>query len=294
MRKFLTFAGFILLSGSLCAATLNSTAKELAPSSKWWLDYADNSCVVIRNFGEGDDLIALRLTRSAPGSGLSMTLAGKALRSSEAVLDIPLAFEDGTAGTRPPMVMANSGKAAERPMLVLSTVRLDNAHGSGYPQDSEVPEVTPEREAGVSSLIFRSPDRKWYRLKTGSMKSIMAALRTCTDKVIESWGYSPSEQHGLSRPATPKENPRMWLAPNDYPKSMLSTGSMAIVESRMDIDETGHVTGCSIISATLPKEAAATTCKLLSRRATFLPALDASGKPVKSYYLNTVRWVIRH
>lgn len=286
-------AGFFMISASLYGAIPSSTAKELTPSSKWWLNYADNSCVIIRNFGEGDDLIAMRLTRSAPGSGVSMTLAGNALKSSEAILDLPLAFEDGTPGTQPPMVVANTGKAAETPLLALSTVRLDNAHGSGYPKDSDPPDVTPEREAAVSSLIFRAPDRNWYRLKTGSMKSIMAALRTCTDKVVESWGYSPAEQRALSRPATPTENPRRWLGSFDYPQSMLNSGSMAIVESRLDIDETGQVAGCHINSATLPQKASDTTCKLLSKRAKFLPALDASGKAVKSYYLNTVRWVIR-
>lgn len=265
----------------------------MAPSSKWWLDYAQNTCIVFRSFGEGEKSIVIRLARSAPGSGMSLTMVGSALKSSDAILEIPLAFEDGSPAASTQMLLANTGKAGEKPMLAWGSVRLDNVHGKAYPKEGDPPEVTPEREAAVSSLIFRAPNRKWYRLKTGSMKGIMAAMRTCTDKVIESWGYPPAVQHSLSRPATPTEQPSKWLGVFDYPESMLNTGSMAIVEFRLDITDTGEVSDCKVISATLPKEASQATCKLISRRAKFLPALDASGSPVKSYFLSTVRWVIR-
>ncbi len=35
------------------------------------------------------------------------------------------------------------------------------------------------------------------------------------------------------------------------------------------------------------------TCAALMRRVRFTPALDAKGQPVPSFYLNTVRWIMR-
>lgn len=282
-----------VFSATNCVAASPTEVIDLAPSTKWWLNYAENTCVVFRSFGEGENSIVIRLARSSPASGVSLTMVGKGLRSSEAVLELPFAFEDGSTNSSTHLLLVNTGKANEKPMLAWGSVRLDNVHGSGYPQGGNPPEVTPEREAAVSSLIFRAPNRTWYRLRTGSMKAIMAAIRSCTDKVIESWGYSPAVQHSLSRPATPTEQPSKWLGPFDYPKSMIVSGTMAIVEFRLDVADTGDVAGCKVISATLPEEASDTTCKLISQRAKFLPALDAAGKAAKSYYMGTVRWVIR-
>lgn len=293
MRFMVSIGALFLASTSVCAAGPEISVKDLEASSKWWLDYAGNVCVVHRGFGSGDSNIVLRLARSSPGNGMSLTMVGKALKSGTPVLDIPLMFEDGTPVPPTQLLIANTGKAGDNPALIFSNARLDNFHGSAYPKDSDPPDVTPAREAAVTSMIFRAPNRKWIRLKTGSMKGIMAAMRTCTDKVIESWGYSPAVQHTLTRPATPKEDPSKWLGVFDYPQSMLQSGQMAIVDFRLDITETGDVGDCTVISATLPKEASKATCKLISRRAKFLPALDASGAAVKTYYMSTVRWVIR-
>jgi len=293
MRRF--FGGLIALTlvSPASAAEQRAAATNLEPTSKWWLNYTDNKCVVLRSFGSGEGAIVVRMSRSAPASGFQLTLIGKLMRSSAPIVDLPVNFEAGQPATTNAVLFGNAGKVGDTPMVVLATARLDNLHGDAYPQDGEPPTVTPEQEAAVTALTFRAPSRKWYRLQTGSMKGIMAAMRACTDKVIESWGYSPAVQNSLTRPAKPIGSPSKWLSSVDYPLSMHVMGSMAIVEFRLDIADTGNVTGCTIIAATLPEEAAATTCELLSRRAKFMPALDAMGKPVKTFGVSTIRWTIR-
>ncbi len=62
------------------------------------------------------------------------------------------------------------------------------------------------------------------------------------------------------------------------------------VRFRLDVDETGNVAGCRVLYRTNPDEFADLSCKLISKRAKFAPALDAKGKPVKSYYISQIRW----
>lgn len=292
MRRFVGCLIALCLVSPASAAEQRAAATDLEPTSKWWLNYTDNNCVVHRSFGSGDGAIVMRMSRSAPASGFQLSLIGKPLRSSAAVVDLPVHFEAGQPAATTAILFGNAGKVGDTPMVALVTARLDNLHGDAYPQDQQPPAVTPEQEAAVTALTFRAPNRKWYRLQTGSMKGIMAAMRTCTDKVVESWGYSPAVQNSLTRPALPTVSPNKWLGSFDYPQSMLFSGSMAIVDFRLDIAETGNVSGCSITGSTLPKEAATTTCDLLRRRAKFTPAQDAEGKPVKSYFVSSVRWVI--
>ena len=50
--------------------------------------------------------------------------------------------------------------------------------------------------------------------------------------------------------------------------------------------------GCHVLMRFNPDEFADLTCNLLKKRATFKPAVDAQGNPVKTYFVNKVRFVI--
>ena len=53
----------------------------------------------------------------------------------------------------------------------------------------------------------------------------------------------------------------------------------------------GVPTKCAIQQATSSPEFTKLTCDLLVKRARFSPALDRDGKPVASFYTNSVRWL---
>jgi len=73
---------------------------------------------------------------------------------------------------------------------------------------------------------------------------------------------------------------------------MLYAGQSAIVEFRMIVSDDGSPASCHIQSTTRPKEFDKAVCGSLMKRARFKPALDADGKPLASYYRNTVRFAI--
>jgi hypothetical protein len=68
-------------------------------------------------------------------------------------------------------------------------------------------------------------------------------------------------------------------------------GHNGLVQFRLDVDPGGKVAGCFILSRTSPDDFADITCRAMTRRARLQPALDAKGKPIRSYYVNKVIWL---
>ena len=131
-----------------------------------------------------------------------------------------------------------------------------------------------------------------YRLELRSMGAPMAALRTCMDNLLTHWGYDPAVVASLSRGVTPIGSPGNWITSADYPSKSLMQGHNGIVQFRLDVDEAGKILGCHILARTNPDEFADVSCRAVSRRAKLQPALDATGRPVKGFYITKVRFII--
>src|SRR5438270_12549955 len=96
-----------------------ATPIRLAASSPWIVDYAANSCRLIRHFGEGKDTTILALESEAPGA-IDMLVAGRPLATS---------LEDVFARFVPVQIKPISGIVGittdkHEPMVLWSTVRL--------------------------------------------------------------------------------------------------------------------------------------------------------------------------
>ena len=81
------------------------------------------------------------------------------------------------------------------------------------------------------------------------------------------------------------------ISGDDYPPSALDNNEQGSVSVSLTIGPNGRVTGCSpggSASATLKSA----TCRLLTARARFSPAQDASGNPTTSTYSQTITWRI--
>ncbi|MEY4952630.1 MAG: hypothetical protein RL299_1054, partial [Pseudomonadota bacterium] len=106
------------------------------------------------------------------------------------------------------------------------------------------------------------------------------------------WGYDPKQQAQLTRPVTPTKSPGSWLRSDDYPAGSLMKGHNGLVQFRLDVDSSGVVTGCYVLHRTNPDDFADLTCKLISKRAKFVPALGKDGQPVKSFFISKARFMI--
>lgn len=270
-------------------ALAKSAPTELARVGKWEVNYDKDRCSLFGKFGTDKNEIIAQFTRFQPGDSMEMRLYGQVLKVEGQFFPVVFDFGPLENPQKREAMVGNSGKV---PMVLYGGVRLDDWSGA-KPLDV-APPLTPADEAKVTTLTVKAPTGKWYRLALGRMDTPMTVLRRCTTDLVRSWGYDPAVIASLKSAPSPVGSPGKWLSSNDYPDKMLAKFQNALIQFRLDIDGAGAVGGCSILSQAGEAEFAETTCRLLSKRAKFSPALDADGKATRSYYISSVRWTIGH
>jgi len=262
---------------------------SLAHDGPWVANFDDDSCQLLGRFGTGKSAIVAIFTRYQPSNGFDLALQGESLKREGSSSQIKLAFGPGLPEQE---ALATLGTLGGKPLMMFNALRLDRWTRSPDRRDEVPPAIYPEQEAAVSTLTVRLGGKRNYRLELGSMGKPMATMRTCMDGLLEHWGYDPTAFAAQSRPAIPIGSPGNWVIPADYPSKALTAGHNGLIQFRLDLDETGKILGCHILARTNPDEFADAACHALNRRARFEPALDAAGKPTKTFYINNIRFVI--
>jgi TonB family protein len=285
MLKSWIFASVVAAALPVAAAAATKTPETLSRTGSWVLDYDRDACHLAAQFGTGKDVMVMRLTRYEPGDWFDLSLYGRRLASpgtrSEASIDFGL-------GGKPFETDAMNGKAARLPLMLLGSMRLDGWRRAG--PDDIPPVLTPEQEAAVSGATVKIEGKGAFRLAFGSLAKPMAQLRACQTDLVKSWGYDPVVQASLAKPVRPTSSPGEWLRPGDYPPGAIHAGQNGIVQFRLDVDPDGKISGCHVLARTSPDVFADTTCRNVTRRARLEPALDADGRPVRSFDVQKVLW----
>lgn len=292
LSMFVFLAALALPGGAMAKEPL-----RLKPSSKWNVHYADDSCRMGRIFGAGDEKVVLIADRYQPGGDLRMSFAGKPAYSrlnegtvkirfgpDEAEQEVP--FFPGLLGDKTPTLILQRGvRIVPYPPELLKAYE---AAVKAKKFDFEWPRIAPEREAAATYIEVQRSIGQSFILETGSLGGPLAALEKCTDELLDHWGIDVARHASLSRPVRPKSDYRNWMKSRDYPSEMLRLGKRAIVHFRMNVDAAGQPTACHVQQSTRPKAFDDAVCKVIMRNARFEPALDAEGKPIASYWLNSV------
>ncbi len=278
-----------LLSCPSQAATVESA--PLAASSPWHVNYSDDSCRLARTFGKNDAPVILVLDSFAPGQEFKLIVAGKPVLRTDSANPIKLRFGPSEEAQTMSYFVGDLGKNIPafifRGSVFLGGLPADMPTAS----DWRPKPISAERVAAINELTIGS-SRRALRLALGSMRAPLAALEKCTDALLVKWGVDPIRYATLSRSVLPKGDPRYWLRNGDYPPEAIGKGAQGIVNFRLSVDETGKPTACFIQQSTRPPEFDKVVCKAIMRRAQFEPAFDKDGAPFKSFYRNSVVFVI--
>lgn len=266
----------------------------LKPTSAWQVDYAEERCRLARQFGEGEQIVILLMDRFGPREHFRLTISGKPIKTfvqrGDAKIQFgpseqeqPIAFVNGTLVKEPALVFSESARIAA-PTAAETLAVKDRSDDEWI----NLQPISEDRKKAVRYLRIGKPLRKPVTLETGSMRSPLAALDTCVETLIASWGVDVEKHKSLSRKAEPLKSPGDWINTSDYPVNMVSVGQPALVSFRLSIGPDGVPTACHIQQTTRPKAFDDAVCKSVMRRARFSPALDAQGQPLASYYQNNV------
>lgn len=308
-------SGLAVVTALLLPEAAAGKAKEplrLAPSSKWMLEYAEDSCRIGRSFGEGDQKVTVLIDRYEPGDPFRLQFVGKPVRTSgpdgEAEIRFgpvgPMqerAYYAGTSADKTPAIIVRGSIGIfPHPDILEDEEAVETAEegddaamaaaAAAAAEAAKALRITPEQEAAVTFVELGRPVRVPVILETGSLDKPFAAMRQCTDELLEHWGIDVARHATLSRPVIPIGNPGRWVRSEDYPRSMAWQGKRAIVMFRLNVDESGQVSACHIQNSIGDKPFDEAVCAALKRRARFEPALDGEGRPVASYWINTVNF----
>lgn len=285
---------FVLACAGMAAPAFAAppAATVLAPSSSWRLDYADDSCRLMRSFGEGESRTLLVMDRYSPGDNFALLVAGKPIESAplRGGQPVPVKLTFGPTEAEQDLTAAPA-EFDGLPAVVVSHSRLAPAQDDGAP-NLWLPTITPQREAAIRTLTLAAPSRKTVVLELGPMGKPMAGLRTCVDQLITHWGMDAARYAARTADALPTGNPGTWVRPSDYPRSMVSLGNQSVVHFRLMVGTDGKPVSCHIQASGKPQEFDDAVCKAMMRRASFTPALDAAGQPFLSFFQSSVRFQI--
>lgn len=276
---------------------------HLAPSTPWVVDYAENSCRLIRHFGEGKDETIFALESEAPGA-LDMLVIGKPVEAFDR--EIPAKF---VPLQKEPM-KGLAGESADKhlPVVLFSTVAFlpDEAAAAEKQRKDERkahPNVRPpaeslaeqaakkaQRDAFAANTTAIEIDARRNRplfLDTGPLGDPIKMFDQCSRESLRDWGVNPDVEDKIVRPVW-APNPAAWFSADDYPRDMLMRLKESVVKVRLLVDATGRVTKCTSLSHFQETEFNTITCNKFMARAHFEPAELADGTKVPSYYVNKV------
>lgn len=306
--RFQSIAALAAVAPMLVAA---GEPVRLQPASKWVLDYAENSCRLLRTFGDPASPTLLLFERASPDSALSMVVIGKSL-------DTPPGKEEAEArflpleGLRFKHGQTATAAAGKAPAVLWSSV--------GFEQRSDDDESTPEMKrkieaikrgerpeprdlekiasarkqqlanaANVTQVEVLARRGKPVILETGSMGKAITMLDDCSRHQLKGWGIDPDVEARIVRPAWA---PRVysWFSSDDYPADSIRKGERSVVEARLLIDAQGKISSCTALSHVNAPAFQKLVCDTLTKRGKYQPAELADGTKVPSYTTFKVRF----
>jgi hypothetical protein len=277
---------------------------HLAPSTPWVVDYAENSCRLIRHFGEGKDEVIFALESEAPGA-LDMLAVGKPMAT---ILDEvparllplqtkPLLGKPGASADKAVPIVLWSQKVRLLPDDVVAADEAKDEQRKAHPEIRPPAESLAEqaqrkarRLAFAASSTAVEIDARSSRpiiLDTGSFGEPIKMFDQCTRDSLRDWGVDPDVEDKIVRGVW-APNPSAWFSPSDFPRDMLVRGEESVVKVRVLVDATGRVTKCTSLSHFREPEFNKIACDKFTARAHFAPAELADGTKVPSYYVNKV------
>ncbi|HEX8414080.1 MAG TPA: energy transducer TonB [Sphingomicrobium sp.] len=256
-------------------AAKDAPGSPLAPSSKWQLDYAPSECRLVRSFGRADQKVTLQIGRLDLDQNVELALAGHELPA----INVEFVATVSTSTVKEVKIWASRYAEDDKS---LGTFRFQPSNTLSAALMSDVASGVPTR------LRLHVPRRYDALLDLGSFKEPLRALDACMDDLVAGWGLNPAEQRSRRSGPVPDQRSATWFKAEDYPKQLY--GHSGIVVLRLLVGVEGKVERCAVSKAGGDKAFEALTCELATARAKFRPALDASGKPITSIWMQRIHW----
>ncbi|MBD3763119.1 energy transducer TonB [Rhizorhabdus sp.] len=278
---------------ALFAAPARAEPVSIAPSSPWNVDFAPEKCRLARLFGEGENRHLVFFEQYWPSETFGLTVAGPSFKRFGSRQRTELSFSAAQKPMRTEPFKGTIGEYGDG--LIYSTISLTEAGEDDRSERNELVTRVPQLDlaaAAASEFVSLRQRGKEIRLLTGPLDAAFAVLNRCSLDLIGDWGLDIEKHRNaqrLARWTNPDAVVRKIVA--NYPRGALNDGEQGIMRMRVLVSTEGRVEDCIIINATTADRLESPACKAMLE-ARFEPALDAEGKPMRSYFAESVVYKI--
>jgi hypothetical protein len=277
-------------------------AEQLQPLSQWNLAKGEESCRLMRLFGPDGERHFLMIEQAAPGQAFGLTLAGPSLSRFRTGSRTHIGMEGDAPMVRfdmPPMgQMDEFGSAVILPALGLSDGTEDDdtrwlggsLNDVGEAEERQIGSASVDlaRAAQVERIVLKRGGTI-VSFETGNLSDPFEALNGCTSEMLTGWGLDPEKHRTYLPPRWINQEEIVARIEKAYPQSALVRGEQAIFRMRVIVDEQGDVAECHIDAVTSTERLESPACaEMMSAR--FEPALDAQGKPMRTFFSTSISY----
>ena len=283
---------FIFLPCAIAFALSSSPAlaetPPLQPSSQWNVDFGKTNCRLARFFGEGEGRHVLFMQQYQPGSTFGLTVAGPGLKRFQSLRRTSLQFYTAQDANQTEPFKGDVNGFGDA--LIYSAISIEN--GDDLEEEeaagrAALPQLDAALGGKVGFVYLRQGSRK-VRFETGPLGEAFKVMNQCTQDMIRDWGLDVDKHlSAQSLPQWTNQSSVTHRIQATYPNSALNKGEQGIFRLRVIVDEAGKVTDCIINNATTQDRLESPACREM-QKATFNPALDADGRPFRSYYSTSI------
>ncbi|MEE4339096.1 energy transducer TonB [Erythrobacter sp.] len=283
----------LVLTASLASAPAGAEVVDIAPSSAWNVDFADDKCRLARLFGEGENRHLVFFEQYWPSEGFGLTVAGPSFDRFRSRRRTELSFFDGQD---PQRTEPFTGKVAGfGPGVIYSSAALAPADEVSDEQGDDRTTRLSQLDPGLASKVAYVGIKQRgdeIRLLTGPLDEAFEVLNQCTAGLVAEWGLDFERQRSASRmPEWTNMAAVVRRIQKDYPRTALNRGEQGLMRMRVIVSPEGLVEECTIIKATDTEKLESPACDAM-QDAKFTPALDAAGQPMRSYYVTRITYQI--
>jgi hypothetical protein len=283
----------VSLLGQPCSAA-EKERRVFAPAGPWVMNYAENSCQLVRNFEVGEDQMTVAFERFEIGPATRLGLAGTSLRAWSRATQARFRYLP-EGDERESELLRTQLSDGRETYLISSAAFLAPEQGQAIMKNwqgaaslAEFDREDLAAAAQTTSIIISEGFRDEPELLLGPMGDAVKLMQGCTFDLVKSWGVDPLAVAAMSRPPKPIDRPSTWLNINDFPSPLRRAGLGGVVQVRLIVDPAGRVDDCRVETEE-PGEFEIAVCDALRARARFTPALDADGQPMRTYWRQGVR-----
>ncbi len=261
-----------LLAATGASAQAPAPAPLLTPSSPWQVDYAENECRLVREFGRDDQRVALRIARASSLEQFDVVVAGPG------VPDLPLRRVTRIRLQPQGTEIESEGYSMQVPDQNFHFIRL-------FDMDAPVlSQFQPIQMLTVTNGSFS------VSLRLDNAVQALAALQTCQDDLLTEWGFDVAQYRALERPPKSSSNEAYWVTSDDYPTDALRREQQGMTTTMLTVGIDGRVSHCRVVRSSDVASLDAAACTALMRRANFEPARGPGGQAIEAPFIKRVRW----